>query len=42
MRSISKYGFAAVTVVFEDGTDIYFARTQVNERLQSVAGGLPA
>lgn len=41
VRSVSKYGFAAVTVVFEDGTDIYFARTQVNERLQGVAGSLP-
>ncbi|MDV3295110.1 MAG: CusA/CzcA family heavy metal efflux RND transporter [Brachybacterium paraconglomeratum] len=41
VRSLSKYGFAAVTVVFADGTDIYFARTQVNERLQSVAGALP-
>ncbi len=42
VRSISKYGFAAVTVVFADGTDIYFARMQVNERLQGVANSLPA
>jgi cobalt-zinc-cadmium resistance protein CzcA len=41
VRSVSKYAFAAITIVFEDGTDIYFARTLVNERLQSVAGGLP-
>jgi cobalt-zinc-cadmium resistance protein CzcA len=41
VRSISKYGFAAVTVVFEDGTDIYFARTLVNERLQSAREALP-
>jgi cobalt-zinc-cadmium resistance protein CzcA len=42
IRSISKYAFAAVTVVFEDGVDIYFARTLVNERLQGVRGSLPA
>ena len=41
VRSISKYGFAQVTVVFEDGTDIYFARTLVNERLQGVRDQLP-
>jgi cobalt-zinc-cadmium resistance protein CzcA len=42
VRSLSKYGFAAITVVFEDGVDIYFARSQVNERLQGVRGSLPA
>ncbi len=42
MRSISRYGLSQVTVVFEDGTDIYFARQQVNERLQQAAGKLPA
>ena len=41
VRSISKYAFGAVTIVFEDGVDIYFARTLVNERLQSAAGSLP-
>ena len=42
VRSISKYGFAAVTVVFEDGTDIQRARTLVSERLQGVREQLPA
>ena len=33
-RSISRYGLSQVTVVFEDGTDTYFARQLVNERIQ--------
>ncbi|MDQ3136375.1 MAG: CusA/CzcA family heavy metal efflux RND transporter, partial [Gemmatimonadota bacterium] len=41
VRSLSKYAFAAVTVVFEDGVDIYFARTLVNERLQGARAALP-
>ena len=41
-RSLSKYGLSQVTVVFEDGTDIYFARQLVNERLQQAKAGLPA
>src|SRR5512134_857307 len=40
-RSISRYGLSQVTVVFEDGTDVYFARQLVGERLQSVRGQLP-
>src|SRR5687768_2902628 len=40
LRSISKFGMSQVVVIFEDGTDIYFARTRVNERLTTVA--LPA
>ena len=40
-RSISRYGLSQVTVVFEDGTDIYFARQQVAERLQQAVSQLP-
>lgn len=41
-RSLSRYGLSQVTVVFEDGTDIFFARQLVNERLQEATGQLPA
>lgn len=41
VRSVSKYAFAAVTLVFEDGVDLYFARTLVAERLQGVRAALP-
>ena len=40
-RSISRYGLSQVTVAFEDGTDLYFARQQVGERLQQVRSQLP-
>lgn len=40
-RSISRYGLSQVTVVFEDGTDVYFARQLVSEKLQTVKGDLP-
>lgn len=40
-RSLSRNGFAQVTAVFTDATDIYFARAQVNERLAGVREGLP-
>ena len=36
IRSVSKYGFSQVVVTFEDGTDIYFARQVVGERLATV------
>ena len=36
LRSVSKYGISVVTVVFKDGTDIYFARQQVSERLGEI------
>ncbi len=41
-RSISRYGLSQVTVVFKDGTDLYFARQQVAERIQQVKSQLPA
>jgi cobalt-zinc-cadmium resistance protein CzcA len=40
-RSISQYGIALVTVIFEEGTDIYFARRLVSERIQEIKGTLP-
>jgi cobalt-zinc-cadmium resistance protein CzcA len=41
VRSVSKYAFATVTIVFEDDVDLYFARTLVAERLQGVRESLP-
>ena len=40
-RSISRYGLSQVTVVFEDGTDIYWARQLIAERVQEVKSQLP-
>ena len=40
-RSLSRYGLSQVTVVFKDGTDIYFARQLVNERIQQAKEKLP-
>lgn len=40
-RSISRYGLSQVTVVFADGTDVYFARQQVAERVNGARAGLP-
>ncbi len=41
MRSVSKYGLCDITIDFEDGTDIYWARQQVSERLSDIRGELP-
>ncbi len=41
IRSISKFGLSQVTVVFHEGTDIYFARQQVQERLQQAREQIP-
>lgn len=40
-RSLSRYGLSQVTVVFEEGTDLYFARNLINERLGSIKSVLP-
>ncbi|MEL0137937.1 MAG: efflux RND transporter permease subunit, partial [Halieaceae bacterium] len=40
-RSLSRYGLSQVTVVFEEGTDIYFARNLINERLGAIKSVLP-
>lgn len=40
-RSLSRYGLSQVTVVFEEGTNIYFARQLIAERLQQIKGQLP-
>ncbi|MDP2138713.1 MAG: efflux RND transporter permease subunit, partial [Candidatus Didemnitutus sp.] len=40
-RSLSRYGLSQITVVFKDGTDIYFARQLINERIQEVKSQLP-
>jgi len=42
LRSMSKYGLSQVTAVFEDGTDIYWARQQVAERMKSAQDVMPA
>lgn len=41
LRSVAKYAIADITIDFADGTDIYWARTQVSERLNGVMGDLP-
>lgn len=40
-RSISRYGLSQVTIIFKDGTDIYWARQQINQRLQEAQAELP-
>ena len=41
IRSVSKYGLSVVTVVFEDDTDIYFARQLINERMPEAQSKVP-
>ncbi|HEY0109232.1 MAG TPA: efflux RND transporter permease subunit, partial [Fibrella sp.] len=41
LRSFSRFGLSIVTVVFTDATDVYWARQQIAERLQNVAGEIP-
>jgi cobalt-zinc-cadmium resistance protein CzcA len=41
-RSLSRYGLSQVSVIFKDGTDIYFARQLVNQRIQEARERLPA
>ena len=40
-RSLSRYGLSQVTVVFKEGTDIYFARDRIDERLSTIKAKLP-
>nr|WP_221773630.1 CusA/CzcA family heavy metal efflux RND transporter [Novosphingobium piscinae] len=42
LRSVGKYAIADITIDFKDGTDIYWARSQVAERLNALLGELPA
>ncbi|MFM2273747.1 MAG: hypothetical protein RL702_2812 [Pseudomonadota bacterium] len=42
LRSVAKYAIADITIDFKDGTDIYWARSQVSERLANVKDSLPA
>lgn len=41
IRSFSRFGLSLVTIVFDDETDIYWARQQVSERLQEVKSQIP-
>ena len=42
LRSVSRYGLSVVTAVFQEGTDIYFARQQIGERLREASEAIPA
>lgn len=42
IRSFSRFGLSLVTIVFNDNTDVYWARQQVSERLQQVRTEIPA
>ncbi|MCB1063777.1 MAG: efflux RND transporter permease subunit [Verrucomicrobiae bacterium] len=41
LRSITKYALSVITIDFDDGTDMYWARQQVSERINQVLAGLP-
>jgi Cu(I)/Ag(I) efflux system membrane protein CusA/SilA len=41
IRGFSDFGFSYVYVIFEDGTDLYWARSRVNEYLSKITGQLP-
>ncbi|MFS1523602.1 efflux RND transporter permease subunit [Microbulbifer sp. 2304DJ12-6] len=40
-RSLSRYGLSQVTVIFQEGTDLYFARNLIDSRLGAIEGALP-
>ena len=42
VRGLSDFGFSYVYIIFEDGTDIYWARSRVLEYLNKISAGLPA
>lgn len=42
LRSTAKYGIADITIDFNEGTDIYWARAQISEKLNAMMGSLPA
>ncbi len=41
-RSISRYGLSQVTIIFDEGTDLYFARSLINEKLSALKNKLPS
>ncbi|MCB0752709.1 MAG: efflux RND transporter permease subunit, partial [Ignavibacteriae bacterium] len=41
VRSVSQFGLSAVTIEFEEGTDTYFARSMVSQRIQAIKDELP-
>ena len=41
VRSISKFGLSVITIVFNEGTDVYFANQQVSQRLSAASASLP-
>ena len=42
LRAVAKYGLTDITIDFADGTDIYWARSQVSERINNIRGDLPS